>query len=153
MAALAGEVDTVVHAGDIGSDEVLLQLQRHAALVAVRGNNDVPDKWRGGDSRLWALPREAALELPGGRLVVVHGDRAGGAAGRHARLRRRHPGARTVVYGHSHRLTIDTGEPTWVLNPGAAGRNRTYGGPSCLILTAAAGPWQVQERRFEPLAK
>lgn len=153
IAALAAGADLVVHAGDIGADQVLAELERHAAVVAVRGNNDLPGKWLGGEEHLANLPEESTLDLPGGRLVVVHGDRAGPLANRHRRLRREHPGARAVVYGHSHRLTLDTGEPVWVLNPGAAGRTRTYGGPSCILLTAAPGHWSVESRRFEPLAK
>lgn len=153
IAALAEQVDVVVHAGDIGSGEVLGQLERRARLVAVRGNNDLPGKWCEGEERLPGLPREAAVELPGGELVVVHGDRAGPAANRHRRLRGTYPEARAVVYGHSHRLTLDTEAPVWVLNPGAAGRTRTFGGPSCILLSASRDAWSVEERRFEPLLK
>lgn len=153
IAALAGQVDLVVHAGDIGAGEVLAELERQAQVVAVRGNNDLPGKWRKGEERLSGLPQEAALELPGVRLVVVHGHRAGAAADRHRRLRRAYPEARAVVYGHSHRLTLDRQERVWVLNPGAAGRTRTFGGPSCIVLKAAEEGWSVDEKRFEPLPK
>lgn len=40
----------------------------------------------------------------------------------------------------------------WVLNPGAAGRSRTFGGPSCLLLAAASDGWEVTLHRFEPIA-
>jgi hypothetical protein len=36
----------------------------------------------------------------------------------------------------------------WVLNPGAAGRTRTYGGPSCLLLIAGETDWKVEVHRF-----
>ncbi|WP_257388244.1 metallophosphoesterase family protein, partial [Tahibacter caeni] len=85
-------------------------------------------------------------DLPGGRLVVVHGDRWP-ARGRHAALRRAYPAARAVVYGHSHRLVVDTDALPWVLNPGAAGRARTNGGPSCLLLHATAQAWRVLPQR------
>lgn len=153
IAALAGQVERIVHAGDIGGDAVLQQLEEHAPLVAVRGNNDVPGKWSGAPMHPGTLPQEAALDLPGGRLVVVHGDRVGAGAARHRRLRTRYPEARAVVYGHSHRLTLDTEEPIWILNPGAAGRTRTHGGPSCLLLYPAPEGWRVEQRRFDPLPK
>jgi putative phosphoesterase len=128
-----------IHAGDVGCQAVLDALQNSASeVIAVRGNNDVPRKWP-ADERdcLEKLPETNHIELPGGMLVVVHGDRYP-ARNRHAKLREKFPEARAVVYGHSHRLTIDKHARPWVLNPGAAGRARTYGGPSCLILSASA---------------
>lgn len=141
--------DYVVHAGDIGAVSVLETLRaRCAKTIAVRGNNDVPGKWVGDLQTLHDLPGEGSLELPGGTLTVVHGDRAGRAKTRHATLRRRYPDARVVVYGHSHRMIMDTDDLPWVLNPGAAGRARTYGGPSGLLLLAGVERWQVDPIRF-----
>src|SRR5258705_13982351 len=64
VAALAG-VDTIVHAGDIGSAEILDALHRIAPVIAVRGNND-RDAWAAplpeiarleiGETRLWGGP-------------------------------------------------------------------------------------------------
>lgn len=142
--------DCIVHAGDIGGAGVLQRLaQLGDKLVAVRGNNDTPSHWpRQDHDILSVLPYERHIDLPGGELVVVHGHRINPATQRHARLRQRYPAVRAVVYGHSHRLVQDTGEGPWVLNPGAAGRARTYGGPSCLILHINAGQWQLEQHRF-----
>ena len=150
--ALASGCDLVLHAGDVGADAVLDRLAAQGPeVLAIRGNNDVPAKWRGDAARIAAcLPVERRIDLPGGTLVLVHGDRAGAPARRHARLRRDHPHARVIVYGHSHRRCVDRSERPWVLNPGAAGRARTYGGPSCLVLTTPAAGWTVTEHRFEP---
>lgn len=145
IAALARECAVVVHAGDVGAAGVLDALGPQVA--AVRGNNDVTAKWAAHEhGRLAALPLEACLDLPGGRLVVVHGDRWP-AAGRHAALRRAFPAARAVVYGHSHQVALDQDELPWILNPGAAGRARTNGGPSCLLLQAGVQGWQVHALR------
>ena len=148
--AIAG-CDRVAHAGDLGSPAVASLLQpRSGECTIVRGNNDVPGKWPAGQrSYLDALPLEATLDLPGGQLQIVHGDKAGGVATRHATLRKRYPGARAVVYGHSHRLAIDDEEKPWILNPGAAGVSRTFGGPSLLILSASARGWRVKSVRYE----
>jgi putative phosphoesterase len=153
IAALVEACDAAIHAGDVGDAAVLAALRpRQGQVVAVRGNNDIPGKWpRNQAETLARLPREATLELPGGTLVVVHGDEVNPVPQRHARLRRSFPEARAVVYGHSHRLVCDQEQQPWVLNPGAAGRARTYGGPSCLILVATPERWTVEAQRFPPL--
>lgn len=149
IAQAVAACDYAVHAGDIGAVSVLDALRpRRSRTIAVRGNNDVPGKWVGDTQTLDELPGEGSLELPGGTLTVVHGDRAGRVKTRHATLRRMYPHARVVVYGHSHRLVVDTDDLPWVLNPGAAGRARTYGGPSGLVLLARAERWQVDPMRF-----
>lgn len=150
VAEVVSRCDYAVHAGDIGNAAVLAALQpRNGRVLAVRGNNDTAAKWPPADHAvLDALPDSVLLELTGGVLAVVHGHRAGGTAGRHARLRRQFPAARAVVYGHSHRLVCDQSGPVWVLNPGAAGRARTFGGPSCLILHAGSRAWRVEVLRF-----
>jgi predicted phosphodiesterase len=58
-----------------------------------------------------------------------------------------------VVYGHSHRLVCDQTEVPWILNPGGAGLVRTFGGPSCLILTVGARRWRTEIVRFPPPLK
>jgi uncharacterized protein len=142
--------DLAVHGGDIGNAGVLAALQpRGGRVLAVLGNNDVPHKWPEWDRDLLAqVPEQAELPLPGGRLVVIHGHQTP-ARERHERLRRRFPHARAVVYGHSHHLVTDCEAEPWILNPGAAGYERTYGGPSCLVLTAAERGWELVVRRFE----
>lgn len=151
---IAAHCDQVVHAGDVGSAEVLHALGAHGAVVtAIAGNNDTPRQWPEADRpALAALPRTAALDLPGGQLVVDHGD-AFPARRRHARLRALHPDAAAVACGHSHRLIIDQEASPWLLNPGAAGRTRTCDGPSCVVLHAGSRHWAVTPHRFERLAR
>lgn len=155
IAALVEACDIAVHGGDIGGFGVVRQLQpRHGRVVVVRGNNDTPRDWAGKDTTgLDDLPRLAELELPGGRLVVLHGHRSGPLYERHQRLRRRFPDARAVVIGHSHRQACDCDALPWVLNPGAAGKYRTFGGPGCLVLTASEAEWVLEAHRFDPLRR
>lgn len=143
--------DVVVHAGDIGNAKVLQALGSVTdQVLAVRGNNDTRAKWPVRDRTvLTALPEALRVALPGGYLAVVHGHRAGAGAARHQRLRRCYGDACAIVYGHSHRLLCDCDRVPWILNPGAAGRSRTFGGPSCLILSAAATQWKVELVRFQ----
>ena len=148
---VVGACNVVVHAGDIGNAKVLRVLRSVTDhVLAIRGNNDTPAKWPTRDKKaLAALPEVLRVALPGGYLVVVHGHRVGAGAVRHERLRRLHGDARAVAYGHSHRMLCDCDKTPWILNPGAAGRSRTFGGPSCLILSAAATQWKVESVRFQ----
>ena len=151
IARLAAGCDYAVHAGDVGTAAVLDALRPKRRLVAVRGNNDTPAKWAVAErAALARLVDVAVLDLPGGRLYAVHGHRHGAPRLRHARLRASFDGARCVVYGHSHRLVCDTEETPWVVNPGACGRARTFGGPSCVLLTVRGVRWRLAVHRFAP---
>jgi putative phosphoesterase len=153
IATLARECDIAIHAGDVGNAAVLEALRAGGArVIAVRGNNDVPSKWPRNDRRARdGLEEVACIELRGGTLAVTHGDRYSPST-RHARLRAAFPDARAIVYGHSHRLIVDDSETPWILNPGAAGRARTYGGPSCLVLESSPRAWRVEAVRFERIS-
>ena len=152
IGALVAGCDIAVHGGDVGNAGVLDALRpRSGRVVAVRGNNDLPSKWPATDQLLLAdLPDMAFVELPGGLLAVDHGHRLSPVRRRHELLRRRYSDVRAVVYGHSHRLTLDQDLQPWVLNPGAAGRARTFGGPSCILLSVRAGDWNLKIHRFPP---
>lgn len=152
--ALVADCDLAVHVGDIGNAEVLARLRpREGRVIAVTGNNDLSRKWPVEQSQvLDRLHEQENLMLPGGVLVIIHGHQIA-ARHRHERLRRRFPQARAIAYGHSHRLIADRDAEPWVLNPGAAGRARTFGGPSCMVLDAAEHRWELRVERFEPLAR
>jgi putative phosphoesterase len=142
--------DVAIHAGDIGNKEVLDQLESAAGkLIAVTGNNDLPRLWpKHQEATVGALPRSSELELPGGVLAVEHGHRHGWASPDHEKLRSAHPRARIIVYGHTHKKVLDRSEYPWVVNPGAAGDTRNYGGPSCLVLVAGADSWEIEKFKF-----
>lgn len=151
VAELVRSCDVAVHAGDIGCIEVIRALRpRMRRVIAVRGNNDIPARWPGPQQALLGrIPMSATLHLPGGRLVVEHGHRAGRVATRHQVLRARYAAARLIVYGHSHRLCCDLDEQPWVVNPGAAGQARTFGGSSCLLLHVSSSDWVIEPHRFD----
>jgi putative phosphoesterase len=151
---LVADCDLAVHGGDIGNASVLARLRpRSGRVLAVTGNNDLPCKWPEEERQLLSeLPEQQELALPGGTLAVIHGHQIP-ARDRHERLRRRFPGARAVIYGHSHRLVADRVRTPWVLNPGAAGRARTFGGPSCMILSISDRGWRLRLVRFDPVSR
>ena len=105
--ALAG-CDAIVHAGDVGGDEVLEALRAIAPVTVVRGNND---------RDMPQLPEEATLVVRGRRIHVVHDI---------ADLSIDAPAAKVdlVVYGHSHRPRLEERAGVTYLNPGSAGPRR-----------------------------
>ena len=151
IADTVSQCDIAIHGGDIGNASVLEQLRpRGERVIAVLGNNDTLRKWPKQDREFLAtIPERAELCLTGGSVIIEHGHRANPASQRHQRLRSRHPEARAIVYGHSHRLVCDLDLLPWILNPGAAGLSRTFGGPSCLVLHAGHRRWRVEPLRFE----
>ena len=153
IAKVVEQCRIAVHAGDIGSVAVLDALARSDRRVtAVRGNNDIASKWDPDEhGRLERLPWEAALSLPGGRLAVTHGHQIVSVERRHGWLRERYPDARVVVYGHTHRRCIDRSSRPWIVNPGAAGRNRTFGGPSLVVIDVDGSRWRLRTVHFEPV--
>lgn len=148
--ARMNDCDIIVHAGDICGGNVLEQLApKSGNLVAVRGNNDVLQYWQ-QDSRynLKDLPDEDSIELPGGKLAVIHGHQYWSRKNPQAAILAHFPEARAVVYGHSHYVQHEKVDGRWLLNPGAAGSRLNRGGSSCLILKASVESWQVEMFRF-----
>ncbi len=152
--ALVRDCDLAIHAGDIFDGRILDRLQpKTGRVVAVAGNNDHEGVWpEDQHDRVRALPEIAELELPGGIIRVEHGHRHSWKSPSHDDLRAAHPDARVIVYGHTHKKVIDDYRQPWVINPGAAGATRTRGGPSCMILHAAADLWRIDSYRFSDQA-
>jgi putative phosphoesterase len=125
------ECDHIVHAGDVGSPEILVELAAIAPVTAVYGNTD------GWDLRR-ALPRVAHVQLEGMDIVVTHGDQFGQPTPE--ALNAEFPDAEILVFGHTHRplLTLVDVVVT-AMNPGAAGRQRIESLPSVGILELEAG--------------
>jgi putative phosphoesterase len=149
IAEIVNQCDHIVHAGDIFNAHVLQQLKPKKELVVVAGNNDYPGLWNPEETDIvTALPLTAKLNLPGGIVFVEHGHRLGNHP-EHEQLRNDHPEAHLVVYGHTHHRIIDQNAEPWVVNPGASGRVRTHGGPSCLLLHASEDEWTIDTFLFE----
>jgi hypothetical protein len=109
LTALAAS-DRVIHAGDVGDEEILAALRAIAPLTVVRGNVD---------TQAWSmkLPHGDMLEVGGVRIYVVHDlgtlDIVPASAG-----------VSVIVYGHSHHPDVFTRNGVTFLNPGSAGPQR-----------------------------
>lgn len=125
--ALAG-VELILHAGDVGGDEILDELSLIAPVLAVYGNTDAQ-----GNPRL----TDSIERTIGGLSVhVSHGHEVGSPTP--ARLLARY-GAQVIVYGHTHRQHVAEVDGRLVVNPGAAGAKRFKLDPSVARLTIADG--------------
>ena len=125
FAAFEG-VDRIVHAGDIGPYDLLVELEAIAPVTAVFGNTD-------GFEVRERVQEVARLEAAGHHLAVIHGHQLGSP--KPDGLRRTLPDADVIVYGHTHRPDVDAGAGTLVVNPGSAGAARFGLQPSVAILT------------------
>lgn len=109
--ALAG-CELIIHAGDVGSLDVLRELETVAPVVAVRGNVDVQP---------WAseFPESRVVEVGNVRVYVLHDlerlDLDPAAAGFAA-----------VVSGHTHHAVIEERDGVLFVNPGSAGPRRFH---------------------------
>jgi putative phosphoesterase len=109
VAALAGS-DMIIHAGDVGASDVIDRLGGVAPTFVVRGNIDTAG---------WAahLPPTRIVEVGALRVFVLHEISQLGLDPAAA-------GVAAVVFGHSHRASIETRGGVLFLNPGSAGPRR-----------------------------
>jgi putative phosphoesterase len=111
--ALAG-VDLIIHAGDVGPADVLIELATIAPVRAVWGNTDAP-----GRPDLVERIDEMFEQV---RVVVTHGHEIGSP--NPPRLVSAYMHADVIVYGHTHQQIITRAARRMVINPGAAGARR-----------------------------
>ena len=115
---LSGAV-RIIHAGDIGTQDVLTRLKAIAPTTAVLGNTDLP---------YWDqdVPWETEVQELGLRILLCHIGKS--LMGRHDPVAE---GYDLVISGHSHKAAVEWREQTLFLNPGAAGKAR-FGLPRTL---------------------
>jgi uncharacterized protein len=135
--ALAG-VELILHAGDVGGDAILDELEIIAPVLAVYGNTDAPI-----DPRLAA---SIDREIGGVRVHVSHGHELGSPTPE--KLLERYP-AEVIVYGHTHKQLVVRADGRLVVNPGAAGARRFKLEPSVARLTIAEGRADVELVRLD----
>ena len=108
-AALQG-CDLIIHAGDIGKEEILMELKSLAPVKAVRGNIDTEP---------WArsLPEFEVVEIGSVSVYVLHDVKQ-------LDLKPERAGFTAVISGHSHKPSIESKSGVLYLNPGSAGPRR-----------------------------
>ena len=131
------EVDEILHAGDVGSRNVLDQLRMIAPIRAVRGNVDAASLQlppilmrRYGKFQIYMLH-----ELPRAQSVIREWSEAGTLQGKQAEQCREFLDSfptecRIVIFGHSHEPCAVILADKLFLNPGSAGKKR-FSLPRC----------------------
>jgi len=130
--ALEG-ADLILHAGDVGREDVLDELRNIAPVKAVHGNTDADDDPQ--------LPPAVTLEIGGLMIHVSHGHEVGVPTP--AKLLAIYA-ADVIVYGHTHRALVMRNGTRLVVNPGAAGPPRFNLRPSVAVLTIVEGEAEVE---------
>ena len=128
LEALSG-ADRIIHAGDIGSPDVLDALATISPVTAVRGNNDA-GPWAD------ALARSQVIEVELAMLYVIHDLGELNLDPSAAELQ-------AVITGHSHQPSIETRDGVLYLNPGSAGPRR-------LDFPVTVARLHVRGRRIDP---
>ena len=133
--ALRGS-DLIIHAGDVGPPTILDGLSELAPTFAVRGNVD---------REAWAatqLPKQDIVDAGGSSLYVLHdiGE---------LDLDPRTAGFAAVVFGHSHRPSIERRDGVLYLNPGSAGPRRFSLPVTVARLTVSAGELRPEIVRLD----
>ena len=100
----------ILHAGDVGDIEILDALRSIAPVTAIRGNIDT----HGPTAQ---LPATEAVELEGRLVYMLHSLAD-------LDLKPEAAGIAVVIYGHSHKPSVETRNGVLYLNPGSAGPRR-----------------------------
>lgn len=102
--------DLIIHAGDVGSPDVITELRKIAPVSAVRGNTDIEG---------WAeeYPLFNVIETGNKFIYVIHeiGN---------INVDPKASGFHVVISGHSHRPSEEVKDGVLYFNPGSAGPRR-----------------------------
>lgn len=130
--------DHIIHAGDIGSPEIIPRLKEIAPVTAIRGNVD---------TQAWARQflETEAVELAGKLIYVIHDINA-------LDLQPQAAGFAAVISGHSHKPKQETKNGVLYFNPGSAGPRRFNLPVSLGRLRIEAGDVSAEILLLEPRA-
>jgi len=126
-------VETIIHAGDLGSLQVLQQLQQIAPVLYVAGNHEpepLPDP----------LPDFSVLELASRKIMLTHVLTTMAWDDFKDALSNSEFGAQTllsaniIIFGHTHFPIWDTIRSIHFLNPGYAGPDPHEADPTAALL-------------------
>lgn len=133
------DVAMILHAGDVVSDDVLIELESLAPVYAVRGNMDPPELFS-------KLPLSRTIEVEGATIGLIHGH---GRSGRtEDRALKAFPQADCVVFGHTHVPMCERRGGVLLFNPGSPTDRRAQPKHSFGLLTVESGQVSGEIIRF-----
>ena len=108
-------VHHIIHAGDIGDEELVWQMEKLAPVIAVRGNND---------ANTMCFPTERLAVIQGRTFYIRHQFATAEkmSVAQQRLVEQRMPDA--VIFGHSHQAYSGSWRGTLLFNPGSAGPKR-----------------------------
>ena len=120
--------DAILHGGDINKPAIVEQLQQHAPLYIVRGNND----------KEWAedIPHDLTVTLEGVTFFMIHNKKEVPAD---------LSGVDVVVFGHSHKYVQEEKDGVLWLNPGSCGPRRFHQEITMMMAEMEDGNIQVEK--------
>lgn len=124
-----GDIDLLLHAGDLAADAQYIQDMLQPNTKFVRGNCDMD----------YNVPKELLLELEGVQVLLTHGHDYGvkrsiGKLAAHAHEQ----GAGVCIFGHTHIPVIDDEGSCVFVNPGSPAHPR-LGIPTCAVMELTRG--------------
>ena len=130
------KTNLIIHAGDIGGQDIIDSLEKIAPIRAVRGNMDM-GQWAG------RFQRTDTIKIGDRQLFVIHDV---------CDLNQQAPSnnSHVVIHGHTHRPQVEKQQGVLFVNPGSAGQPR-YGYPPSVALLELNG--DTQNARLIDLTK
>ncbi|MFO7448283.1 MAG: metallophosphoesterase family protein [Ignavibacteriaceae bacterium] len=102
--------DLILHAGDIGDPAIIKRLNEIAPTVAIKGNVDTTPA-------LFKFPFSETVEISGYTIFMIHNITD-------LDFRPEEKNISIVVYGHTHKASIEKRGDVLFFNPGSAGKKR-----------------------------
>jgi putative phosphoesterase len=127
-------VNHIIHAGDIGDEELIWQLEKLAPVIAVRGNID---------ANTMCFPNERLAVIQGRTFYIRHqfATVEKMSAAQQRLIEQRMPDI--VIFGHSHQAYTGNWRGTLLFNPGSAG-------PKRFSLPRTVGLIELHEDKISP---
>lgn len=138
-------VSLILHAGDIGREEIITDLEAVAPVKAVCGNCDFAPA-------VGRHPVAQRVETPLGKIAMTHGHLDGAPSTKLARMIKFFEAfaPSIIVYGHSHIPKLEEIGGVLFFNPGSAGQPRFGHGASVgLIEPGADGAPRLEHKMLK----
>ncbi|MCI0515456.1 metallophosphatase family protein [candidate division KSB1 bacterium] len=120
------DVDLILHAGDIGREKIIFDLEKIAPVKAVFGNTDyLPIRGN--------YPAQQLIELANFYILLIHRFDILKATDRESI--RKIKFLNLIICGHTHLSSYQTFDKLWILNPGSAGSGRRLEPPTVARLS------------------